>query len=294
MKSFGTYVLIICLMLLLSTCTAGQPGNATEQSSQGPTWKEQYDLGVRYLSEGNYQEAIIAFTAAIEIDPKQAPAYVGRGDAYVLSGETVENLTAAKVDYEKAIELDEALAEAYLGLADVYIRQGDYEKALEVLQQGLEQIGNDQLISGKIKEIETEFISNDMEPWGNVNYDGLYCNIYCDDDGLMLNDVLRFYADGTVISVVVGQTETNDGYFPRESWFTKDYRSRGNFVLTNQEIAFTIVGEYVDGEQWSIDYWGTVQGNKLVLDFYSYINGHEETSREYVFYPFEEVPGWCE
>ena len=31
----------------------------------------QYALSVRFLSEGNYQEAVLAFTAAIEIDPKQ-------------------------------------------------------------------------------------------------------------------------------------------------------------------------------------------------------------------------------
>lgn len=46
-------------------------------------WQEQYDLGVKYLSEGNYEEAILSFTAAIEIDPMRAHAYVGRGDSYV-------------------------------------------------------------------------------------------------------------------------------------------------------------------------------------------------------------------
>ena len=40
-----------------------------------PTWQEQYDLGMRYLSESNYEEAILAFTAAIEIDPKQVDSY---------------------------------------------------------------------------------------------------------------------------------------------------------------------------------------------------------------------------
>lgn len=122
--------------------------------SQGPTWQEQYELGVRYLSEGNYEEAILAFTAAIEIDPKRAPAYVGRGDAYVLSGETEENLAVARADYETAIELDETLAEAYLGLADVYIRQGEYEKALEVLQTGVQKVENSKMISDKIAEMQ--------------------------------------------------------------------------------------------------------------------------------------------
>ena len=50
-------------------------------------WQEQYDLGVRYLSEGNYEEAVIAFTAAIEIDPKRTEAYSGLADAYLAMGD---------------------------------------------------------------------------------------------------------------------------------------------------------------------------------------------------------------
>lgn len=133
------------LFLILCACTAAQLEVGAAQASQSPTYQEQYDLGLRYLSEGNYQEAILAFTAAIEIDPKRAPAYVGRGDAYVKSGETEENLTAAKADYEKAIELDETNAEAYLGLADVYTLQGDIEATRTILEQGLAVTGDARL-----------------------------------------------------------------------------------------------------------------------------------------------------
>lgn len=42
---------------------------------------------MRYLSEGNYEEAIIAFTAAIKIDPKQPEVYVGLADAYIGIGD---------------------------------------------------------------------------------------------------------------------------------------------------------------------------------------------------------------
>jgi len=52
------------------------------------TWQEQYDLGIRYLEEGNYEEAVIAFTAAIEIDPKRTGAYSGLSSAYLAMGET--------------------------------------------------------------------------------------------------------------------------------------------------------------------------------------------------------------
>ena len=118
--------LLAALCLLLSAC-----GQNTEAK-----WQEQYDLGVRYLSEGNYEEAIIAFTAAIEIDPNRAEAYMGRGDAYIGSGETEDNLAAALADYEEAVALDETNAAAWLGLADVYIRQMDYDAAIEVLNKG--------------------------------------------------------------------------------------------------------------------------------------------------------------
>ena len=52
---------LLAVLLLLTAC--GQTAEAA--------WQEQYDLGMKYLSEGNYEEAIIAFTAAIEIDPKR-------------------------------------------------------------------------------------------------------------------------------------------------------------------------------------------------------------------------------
>ncbi len=87
---------ILCVFVLLLT-SCGQ--NAVS------TWQEQYDLGVRYLSEGKYEEAIIAFTAAIEIEPKRVEAYVGRGDAYLGLGETEANLAAARADYETALDL---------------------------------------------------------------------------------------------------------------------------------------------------------------------------------------------
>ena len=154
--------LMICLTLLLPSCTASQT-DSTEQPAQGPTWQEQYDLGVRYLAEGNYEEAIIAFTAAIEIDPKRAPAYVGRGDAYVKSGEMEENLAAALADYEKAVELDETSAEAYLGLADVYIFQENYEKAIEILSQGLEIIDDSKEILDSLERAKASYITRAVE-----------------------------------------------------------------------------------------------------------------------------------
>lgn len=157
-RSFLLVIICALCVVFLASCgnnrelnNAGAPNEANLESA---TWQNQYDLGIRYLSEENYKDAIVAFTAAIEIDAMQALAYVGRGNAYTRSGDSEENLAAALADYQAALELDKTLASAWLGLADVYIRQGKYDQALETLQEGLEASGGDQTISDKIAEIE--------------------------------------------------------------------------------------------------------------------------------------------
>ena len=164
--------ILLGFVLLLTACAGGtSSGSSGSGTSDGtPTWQEQYDLGVRYLSEGNYEEAIIAFTAAIEIDAKKPEAHTGRGQAYVLSGETEENLTAALADFEAALDQDETQTSAWLGLADVYIRQGDYDKALEVLREALEKTENDPSITDKIAEVEAGNITDSSGNLRRLNY----------------------------------------------------------------------------------------------------------------------------
>lgn len=73
-------ITILLIVATFSFCSCSQKGAEL-------SWQEHYDLGVRYLSEGNYEDAIIAFTAAIEIDPKQADAYFSLADAYMGTGD---------------------------------------------------------------------------------------------------------------------------------------------------------------------------------------------------------------
>ena len=75
MKRIIPFLLAAILLLSLAAC-------GTKDA-----WQEQYDLGLRYLSDGDYQEAVIAFLAAIEIDAKRPEAYLGAAEAYVALGE---------------------------------------------------------------------------------------------------------------------------------------------------------------------------------------------------------------
>ena len=150
MKRFFSVLLV--LALVLGVCACGKTAQAR--------WQEQLDLGMKYLEELDYEQAILAFTKAIEIDPKQAEAYIARGGAYIASGETADNLAAALADYEAVLSFDEANPDAWLGLADVYIRMGEYDKALEILQKALEKSENSQAVADKIAEMESGSITD--------------------------------------------------------------------------------------------------------------------------------------
>ena len=124
MKKVISAILAALLLLSLAACGAKDP------------WQEQYDLGMRYLNEGNYQEAVIAFEAAIEIDPKRP--------------------------------------EAYLGAAEAYVELGDYASARSILEDGRDATGN-RKIQKRLDELATEdgnltgqpaFTLQDLEDWG--------------------------------------------------------------------------------------------------------------------------------
>lgn len=176
--------MILAIAMIVSLCACGE---------KAPTWQEQYDLGVRYLSEGNYEEAIIAFTAAIEIDPKQSLSYVGRGQAYVFFGETEENLSAAEADFEQALELDERNADAWLGLADIYIHRGDYEQAMKILREGLGK-SDDSRIQDVIDEIE-ELLIPKLTEIGRADIEWAYSLLKNEDISTMSREGDQLYID---------------------------------------------------------------------------------------------------
>ena len=106
MKKILSIILSIILTFSFTSCTKAEA-----------TWQEQYDLGLRYLSELEYESAIQAFNSAIEIDPKN------------------EN--------------------AYISLADVYIAQGNKNKAAETIDSAISEIGNIDSLINKKEEIES-------------------------------------------------------------------------------------------------------------------------------------------
>lgn len=157
-------LILISLMLLITSCG----------KESTPSWQEQYDLGMKYLSEEKYEEAIVAFTVAIEIDPKQAIVYLNRGQAYLLMEETDENIAFAITDYEQVIALDETIVEAYLQLGEIYIDLGNYDDASLILENGYESTNNEVILK---RLVSVKEMSVDMdESMGEKSYQRIYSN----------------------------------------------------------------------------------------------------------------------
>ena len=125
--------MILTFLLMAGLCACGK---------KEPTWQEQYDLGMKYLNEKDYEEAVTVFQVAISIDPKQQPAYIGVADAYVgMAGSGDESIDvekcyeAAEENYRKALDIDSETEEVYEKFANMYVEKGDTKKAEELIEE---------------------------------------------------------------------------------------------------------------------------------------------------------------
>jgi tetratricopeptide (TPR) repeat protein len=88
------------------------------------------DSGVKYFSNRKYQEAIIQFRNAIQIDPKFAAAHYQLALAYLAVG----NSAAAYREFNETAGLDPANLDAKLNLAKFLINSRQYQEAQTIAQ----------------------------------------------------------------------------------------------------------------------------------------------------------------
>ena len=152
MKKVNYLIYIVLLVLCLSGCACER---RTEER-----WKEQYDVGLQYLLEGDYEEAILAFTTTIEIDPMRPESYLERAAAYLELGDDA-SVEAALADYQKAVELEPTNGQTYVLLAQTYMRQGNYDQAVNTLHEGQEAAGEHAGIDAELKKLQLYVDFND-------------------------------------------------------------------------------------------------------------------------------------
>lgn len=166
----------IILIAVIAAVIASAVGIGVVLSSASPAKRlqQQLDLGARYLSEPDYEQAIAAYEAALEIEPKSAEAYGGLVAAY--GG---QNDISAVVDtYVRASDaldpagLEDVSAKANAAVqeyVDELVAEEREEEALVVLESVAAVLNTEEIrarkvqIQGQIAEKASEWESRCMK-----------------------------------------------------------------------------------------------------------------------------------
>lgn len=173
-------IFLLEMVLVVVLCGCVHTHSSIEQQIT-----EQIELGNRYLIEGNYEEAIIAFQKAIELEPKNTDVYIQLADLYMTVGDrelASENYTAAYQNgtegviqkllqlaeaaleednnerasfyYELILELNRDVSEAFLGKVNLLIEEEQFDQAYAILKAKAEEVPDDTLITEKLAEFD--------------------------------------------------------------------------------------------------------------------------------------------
>ena len=94
---------------------------------------QKIETGNRFYFNGNYENAILEYTQAIELYSKNTIAYRNRGAAYA----NLHEYARAASDYGNAIELESNNELAYIGRSAAYIYLQEYNKAIKDLTKAI-------------------------------------------------------------------------------------------------------------------------------------------------------------
>jgi tetratricopeptide (TPR) repeat protein len=100
------------------------PGSA-EAAKKNAELKKAFEDGVEASRAGKQDDAIAAFTRAIELSATCYDCYYNIGYAQAIK----KDYEKAEASYKKAIELKPSYAEAYAGLANIYNAQRKFDEA---------------------------------------------------------------------------------------------------------------------------------------------------------------------
>lgn len=122
---------LLCLAMSLLLCGC---------QSTNDKIQEQLNLGEKYLTELDYDNAIVAFNRVIEIDPKEISAYAGKSKAYAGKGSYTEAVQAWEDGLQIIAANNEELESTFHNIiADMSIRVAEYLHILIADEMGRNQ-----------------------------------------------------------------------------------------------------------------------------------------------------------
>ena len=99
------------------------------------------EAGNNYLSELKYEQAIAAYSQALEIDEKNWEANLGLAGAY----EANDMGVYAEAIYKNMLELDETNADIYTSLAELYLSENKLEEAKVLLGEAVTKVQSEDI-----------------------------------------------------------------------------------------------------------------------------------------------------
>jgi tetratricopeptide (TPR) repeat protein len=127
--TFKNIILFIAVVMVLAGC-----GPSLEQKKEESGIH--YRMGVVYLNDGNFTEALKELTVAIEAYPDEPSYHNALGLAYFAKGMNKE----AREHMRDAIKLDPKLSEAHVNLAAIYLVEENWDGAISESRLALENI----------------------------------------------------------------------------------------------------------------------------------------------------------
>lgn len=114
---------------------------ACRQVARSNEVRSSIEMGDLYLSEMDYERAVVSYQMALDIDARNEEANLGLAEAY----EAQQMYAYAEAVYRNMLDNDGTQEEAYERLAALYLQQGKLEEAKALLEQAADRTDSEEL-----------------------------------------------------------------------------------------------------------------------------------------------------
>jgi Flp pilus assembly protein TadD len=125
----STMVISIIIIPILFSCATTQ-----QEQVECKDANTCHQLGLTHIQKGGFNQAILYFNKAIELDPTNPLFYSNRGAAYGVKGRN----DLAVSDWTKALEINPKYGSAYYNRGRTFCVMKQYDKAISDLDKALE------------------------------------------------------------------------------------------------------------------------------------------------------------